>query len=128
MQTKESRRISGMKGRTRTNSLLLRRLHHEMIQDSRTQGRDLYCRLYPPPPPMAMSGRSLFSSASGSCARGGGTLLSSHVHDGALATAWDAVAVLNALRFLTFAGRFYLRGPLVGGGDESDAEAPPEVK
>ena len=48
--------------------------------------------------------------------------------DGALATAWDAVAVLNALRFLTFAGRFYLKGPLVGGGDESDAEAPPEVK
>ena len=31
--------------------------------------------------------------------------------DGALATAWDAVAVLNALRFLTFAGRFYLKGP-----------------
>ena len=43
------------------------------------------------------------------------------------ATAWDAVAVLNALRFLTFAGRFYLRGPLVG-GSESDEEAPGEVK
>ena len=38
------------------------------------------------------------------------------------------LAVLNALRFLTFAGRFYLKGPLVSGGDESDAEAPPEVK
>jgi putative MATE family efflux protein len=34
--------------------------------------------------------------------------------DGALATAWDAVAVLNALRFATFVGRFYVRGPLVG--------------
>ena len=47
--------------------------------------------------------------------------------DGALATAWDAVAVLNALRFLTFAGRFYLNGPLLE-SDEADAEAPPEVK
>ena len=47
--------------------------------------------------------------------------------DGALATAWDAVAVLNALRFLTFAGRFYLRGPLLA-SDEADAEAPEEVK
>ena len=47
--------------------------------------------------------------------------------DGALATAWDAVAVLNALRFLTFAGRFYLRGPLLA-SDEPDAEAPEEVK
>ena len=47
--------------------------------------------------------------------------------DGALATAWDAVAVLNALRFLTFAGRFYLKGPLLD-SDEADAEAPPEVK
>ena len=46
----------------------------------------------------------------------------------AQATAWDAVAVLNALRFLTFAGRFYIRGPLLGGGDESDPEAPEEAK
>ena len=48
--------------------------------------------------------------------------------DGALATGCgDAVAVLNALRFLTFAGRFYLRGPLLA-SDEADAEAPEEVK
>ena len=41
------------------------------------------------------------------------------------ATAWDAVAVLNALRFATFVGRFYLKGPLVSGGsDPPDAEAP----
>ncbi len=46
--------------------------------------------------------------------------------DGALATAWDAVAVLNALRFLTFAGRFYLKGPLLE-SESPDAEAP-EVK
>ena len=41
------------------------------------------------------------------------------------ATAWDAVAVLNALRFLTFAGRFYLKGPLLESDEaDGDAEAP----
>ena len=43
--------------------------------------------------------------------------------DGALATAWDAVAALNALRFAAFVGRFYLRGPLVVDADK--AEQPP---
>ena len=32
--------------------------------------------------------------------------------DGALSAAWDAVAVLNALRFVAFLFRFAVRGPL----------------
>ena len=48
--------------------------------------------------------------------------------DGALATAWDAVAELNALRLLTFAGRFYISGPLLESDEaHGDAEAPEEA-
>ena len=44
--------------------------------------------------------------------------------NGALATAWDAVAALNVLRFAAFVGRFYVRGPLVIDADAAEELAP----
>ena len=42
-------------------------------------------------------------------------------HDDALSAAWDAIAVLNGLRFLAFAYRYLVRGPLLAGAAPDEA-------